>query len=451
MTAAVAQARTLEAPAVAEVVSAGVPADQILSLAAFTTTDPTSEMFRAVAAAHQTAPPAIVTMQHATTTISMGMPFTLIAGQWGPDPIFQTGALPYSAPGTGDFTFDATGNPVQQGVENINFALSIPHGTPPAGGWPITIYAHGTGGNALDFVNDGTGAALAAQGIAVFGFDQIFNGGRIFGAPTESNAEQEFFNIENPLAARTNNRQACIDLVQAARLMTTMVIPAATAGTDSDVTFDATKLGFFGHSQGSLNGPLWLAAEPGARAAVLSGAAGTFALSIIEKTQPVNIPAVLGVLLGVPSGSDELVELHPMVTLTQIIVDVADPINYARLIIRESRAGNVSHSIFQTEGFVDHFAPDDGIASLAMGMGMQLVNPVLYPVANYDLSGLTVGTLPLRLNVGNGHATAGWQQFNAPTGTDGHFVVFNVPAARNRAASFLGSYVNDPDGVPTLQ
>jgi len=46
--------------------------------------------------------------------------------------------------------------------------------------------------------------------------------------------------------------------------------------------------------------------------------------------------------------------------------------------------------------------------------------------------------------------TAAWMQFNAPTGRDGHFVVFSVPGARLRAARFLGSAGTDPMDIPTV-
>jgi hypothetical protein len=46
--------------------------------------------------------------------------------------------------------------------------------------------------------------------------------------------------------------------------------------------------------------------------------------------------------------------------------------------------------------------------------------------------------------------TGAWMQFDAPRGRDGHFVVFSVPGARLRAASFLGSAGRDPDGIPTV-
>jgi hypothetical protein len=65
-------------------------------------------------------------------------------------------------------------------------------------------------------------------------------------------------------------------------------------------------------------------------------------------------------------------------------------------------------------------------------------------VDTYALTGLPVGTLPISLNAADGRVTSVWQQFDAPPHDDGHFVVFDVPEARSRAARFLGSYASDP-------
>src|SRR5581483_1903847 len=112
--------------------------------------------------------------------------------------------------------------PVPQGMIDIHFTLTLPPGPMPDAGWPVAIYAHGTGGNADSFVNDGTAAAAAAQHVAMLGFDQIFHGER--GSPTVS-PEVAFFNFTNPHAGRTNNRQAALDLVQSGRLVRRLTFP----------------------------------------------------------------------------------------------------------------------------------------------------------------------------------------------------------------------------------
>src|SRR5215475_15360941 len=69
--------------------------------------------------------------------------------------------------------------------------------TPPTG-WPICIYAHGTGGDWESFVDDGTGLRLALQGIATISTDQVLHGPRNPGGDPET----AFFNFGNPYAGR---------------------------------------------------------------------------------------------------------------------------------------------------------------------------------------------------------------------------------------------------------
>ena len=442
---AVLAARTLYAPALGDLERAGIARDRILSVTTFTTDDPTADFFRAAdwIDAHG-AVPALLDM----TSPSPTSQFIQLTGHYGPNLVFQSGDNPYNAQGSGDFVLGADGVPVQQGTENIHFALTLPTTPMPAGGYPVAIYAHGTGGNYLSFVHDGTAAALAAEGVATLGFDQIFHGQR---AVAGTSPESAFFNFVNPSAGRTNNRQAGLDLVQSGRFVRRLSFPMAGAGgTTTTVRFDPRHVMFFGHSQGGLNGPLWLAANDGAGAAVLSGAAGSIMVSLLQKTQPVNIPALVTAALGLDMS--EFVSLHPVVTLLQTLVDPSDPQHYARFIVREPRPSTQPAHVFQTQGFVDHYAPPDGIEALAVAIGLPLTSPVLHPQPSYDLTGAPVATLPLRANVAaaSGHVTGSWMQFNSAAGSDGHFVVFDIPGARLRAAAFLGSAGRDPDGVPTV-
>ena len=87
---------------------------------------------------------------------------------------------------------------------------------------------------------------------------------------------------------------------------------------------------FFGHSQGGLNGPLFLAASDLARGGVLSGAGSMLAVALLEKTKPVDIATAVRVLLGLADerGRKELNVFHPAMTLAQSLVDAvgSDPL-----------------------------------------------------------------------------------------------------------------------------
>lgn len=410
---------------------------QVVSMNVFTTSDPTSEYHRAVdvTLSAGTREPTI----SAITRISADGNMAIYRGTYGPNPVFQRGAAPYLDDNSGGFVVDAMGAPIVQRYENnITFSLTIPTASMrPATGWPIAVYAHGTGGNHSSFIDDGTAVALALQGVACIGFDQLFNGARTIpgGSP-----ESQFFNFANPNAAQSNNRQAAIDLVQIGRLIRNpmaFTVPSMVTGADTE-TFDGAHLMFFGHSQGGLNGPLWLASRQGPEAAVLSGAGGWLSLSLVLKTEPINIPQVVSSLLGVPR--DELTPLHPAITMAQMIADPSDPVHYASAITTTPRMGERPRSVFLTQGFVDRYTPPPAIAALAVSMGLPLINPVIHPNVTSALNDYPRAALPVMSNLAMGRATGGWQQFNAPPRRDGHFVVFDVTDARDRAARFLGSY-----------
>src|SRR4029079_8951152 len=133
----------------------------------------------------------------------------------------------------GEFQF-MNGAPQVVSTFNLRFALTVPNidrCPMPRDGYPIVLYAHGTGGYFESYARDGTARALAQRCIAAMGIDQIFHGTRP-GAPADgktSTIERLFFTSESPIAARTNARRSALDEVQRARLFTEShaVVPAS--------------------------------------------------------------------------------------------------------------------------------------------------------------------------------------------------------------------------------
>jgi hypothetical protein len=99
---------------------------------------------------------------------------------------------------------------------------------------------------------------------------------------------------------------------------------------------------------------------------------------------------------------------------------------------------NAPRNIFQSEGFVDTFAPNPGIEAFATAVGGDLVQtPDEKAVDGLTLRGRTVKTPPVMDN--DGGVTAVLAQYHQATGSDGHFVVFEVPSAEQQSADFLGT------------
>jgi len=465
-------AHDLFAPAVDELAKAGIAATDIVHFTVYTTNDPTEELFAVAddvkaSVAAPTVDPMSWTQkeQHAT--------YDVYEGSYGPSPNYQDGKIPFSQDGDGGGFVFANGKPKVHDLFNLRFSLTVPNATScpmPAAGYPITLYAHGTGGDYRSYINDGTADALAQKCIAVMGIDQIFHGTRPGAPPANDpnrvgNIELTFFNLNNLIAARTNGRQGAVDVVQQARLFTAShtSVPASVSRTMSAIKFDDSKLTFFGHSQGGLNGPLYLAADNSARGGVLSGSGSMIIVALLEKTKPApSVAQAVKTILQLihPEDADELNVFHPVMNMAQTIIDATDPIHYVGYLAQHPRASFAPKSIYQTEGIApdgtgDSYAPPHGIELGAVATGLPRMLPGVRPVAEMSFGGLTDITIPasgLQGNLAGGMASGVLAQWVPPASSDGHFVVFDVPQAREQAAQFCRNLADDPKGmVPAVK
>lgn len=451
-------------PAVQEIGAAGIEAEHIVHLAVFTTADPTKELV-AVRDAVKDAVPA-PTVESGTWKLNkQATTYDEYQGRYGPTPNFQHGTLPFEQYGDGGgFVFE-NGKPVLADTFDLRFSLSVPNASAcpmPADGYPIVLYAHGTGGSWRTYVNNGTATELAKRCLAVMGVDQIFHGDRP-GAPTdgsENTISILFFNFENPTSARTNGRQSAIDEVQRARLFTEshLRVPAAISATGSEIKFNPNKLMFFGHSQGGLNGPLFTAIDPNAIGAVFSGSGAQIAIALLEKTEPEPSPAALVKTLLLGLKGDEGAELdvfHPVMSLVQSLVDVVDPLHYGRMQQLEPRSGFAPKSIYMSEGINpdgtgDSYAPPHGIEAHALSIGLPLQLPNQHDIAELQWGGPRPLAIPdngLTGNLAGGKATGVLTQWAVPPGDDGHFVIFDVYPARVQSLQFLQNLAANPVGL----
>lgn len=453
------------ATAVDEIENAGIARGNIVHLTVFTTADPTKELIAVRDGVTSTvAPP--TAEENKWVEGPVGPSWKEYQGSYGPSPNYQQGTIPFTHYGDGgEFVFDDRGLPVLQSEFDLRFSITIPKATicpEPPDGYPIVLYAHGTGGDWRSYISDGTATALAKHCLATMGVDQIFQGARQGSDPnaSESQVGLIFYNFNNPVAARTNGRQSAIDEVQRARLFTDshMSIPASISANGKEIKLDASKLMFFGHSQGGLNGPLFTAIDPAARGGVFSGSGAQITIALLEKTEPQ--PSVAGLvtalLLGLKAdetGEEDL--FHPGLSLIQTLIDVVDPLHYARLQVVDPRPGFPSKSIYMTEGINpdgtgDSYAPPHGIEAHALAMGLPLQLPDQHDIAELQWGGPVPVTIPadgLAGNLAGGTASGVLAQWAVPDGSDGHFVVFDVKEAQTQAAQFLQNLAANPNGL----
>ncbi|MFK7989995.1 MAG: hypothetical protein AB8I08_28505 [Sandaracinaceae bacterium] len=433
-------------PLAAGLEAAGIAPDTVLAATVFTTQDAISDTI-AIRDWMMDEYPAPVVRTETLQLNAVSPRFDDIEGEYGPVPIFQDGTLPYVNEGG---AIDLTdGVPTVHGEYDARFALAIPTTDMPEAGYPIVLYAHGTGGDYRTPLGNDAARELARRGIAVMGVDQIHHGAR---NPGTSDPSILFFNIPNPDAARDNNRQSALDVVQQARLVANLTIPTEIVNRDGEaVRFDPAQTYFMGHSQGGLNGPLFLAIDDSARGAVLSAASGIITPALVEKVEPLSIPDLVRLLLNLPGSSDEALELegftysHPVATLLQSWVEASDTVNYAHLIVRSPREGFAPKSILMTEGLMDEYSPPISIEALAAAMDLPTIEPMSRQLVAHRVLGVAPITGPVTGNLADGAATGGLLQFP----DDGHFAIFRNETAETQVYDFLGSLVdNSPGTIP---
>src|SRR5207237_1390229 len=88
-------------------------------------------------------------------------------------------------------------------------------------------------------------------------------------------------------------------------------------GVATTVHFDTSILALMGHSMGATIAPLTLAIEPRYRAAILSGAGGSWIENIVYKQSPVPVRPVMELLLHYAGSGRHLGEFDAALGLMQ--------------------------------------------------------------------------------------------------------------------------------------
>jgi hypothetical protein len=352
-------------------------------------------------------------------------------------PRFQEGTAPYVTPDDGG-AIAVSDDPER---EDVCLALTVPKGDVPANGFPLVVFAHGTGGSFRNHATASVAGALSsgATKFAVLGIDQVVHGTRRNGS-TES-PDNLFFNFFNPAAARGNPLQGAADQIALARFAATI------DGTgEMPTTVDPTQLYFFGHSQGATEGSLMLPYADVYKAALLSGNGASLIDALLTKTRPVNLAAAMPVALSDPTlaGPDAfgLGRMHPVLSLLQQWIDPADPLNFARALVREPIGAPVH--VFATYGLGDSYSPPVTLATFVQAGVFTQAEPELEAID------LNVVPTPVSGTHAGGTVTLGVRQYEPADGEDGHFVVFDVAQANADMVRFFSTAVTATDGVPVI-
>lgn len=185
-----------------------------------------------------------------------------------------------------------SGVPQVQSMNDVFFNLFLPSGIPPAGGWPVAIFGHGSPNNKNDQPLE-VAATMAAHGIATISISFYGNGAgplstltvtRTSGPPVTLSAggrgiDQNHDNLiaaigegrnaappRTIISSRDAARQTIADFMQLVRVIE---VGMDVDGDDSR-DLDPSRIFYFGHSLGAMWGTIFLAIEPNVRAAVFN-------------------------------------------------------------------------------------------------------------------------------------------------------------------------------------
>ena len=239
---------------------------------------------------------------------------TLAFGSYS-SPDYETAAKVIPAVGT------ATGTPVAQGSNNVQFSLFVPAGVPPAGGWPVAILGHGFG----DWKNGAPQAVagtLARNGIATAAVNVVGHGGGSLGRYTVSRVgappvtlslggrgidqdgngsidSTEGVNAAPPntlVGNRDGLRQTAIDLMQLVKVLKGGVDVDANGSDD----LSSSRIYYVGQSFGGIYGTQLLGLEPDIRAGVPNVPGGPI-IEIARLSPSFRILVGLALLTRTPS------------------------------------------------------------------------------------------------------------------------------------------------------
>jgi hypothetical protein len=285
-------------------------------------------------------------------------------------PRFQQGQPPYESAG-GGWVWDAQGDPVAQGTEEVCFALTVPAGPPPAEGWPVVLVAHDVDGSFRTAVDHGWAAELAdldSGGLATLSLDLPLHGSR--GSAGRASSEL-WVNPDNPTATVGSLLQGAADLHAAARWLADWELSSGVTG--SAAWFDPDAFQLLGHGLGAEVGTLFLGTTDAVGSAVLANAPGDRAEQLLGQREPVDLSSRTRVALA----EDSLDRLNPMLNLLRLFYDRSDPVSLARQVFKEPAGGVAPKHVFLLYGVGDRASPEGAQQALQLAMHVPTVGEVL--------------------------------------------------------------------------
>ena len=390
-------------------------------------------------------------------------------------PQFQRGTPPFDTDGL--FVLGADGLPVEQRRERAPAVLTFPKQPMPAGGYPLTLYFHGSGGVSRALVDRGpwrpsdpaqcepfdrdewekvTGCfetgrgpawVVAPEGIAMAGTALNVNPERLPGAGAYAYA-----NVTNLAAVRDTFRQGILEqrlfLEALGKLRVDPALVAQCTGMslpagEAKYRFRDAAVSVQGQSMGGLYTNIFGATEPRVGAVLPTGAGGYWSYMFMRTQVFGNTRALIALLLD---ASPDLSFMHPAMHAIETAIESADPIVFLPRLAQRPLPGHPVRSIFAPAGKGDSYFPMAVFDAMAVAYGIPQAGTEIWPEMQHGLSLAGLGglrTYPLTANLtsaGGTRHTGAIVQYAGDGLFDPHAIYTQLPAVKHQLRCFHGSF-----------
>lgn len=382
-------------------------------------------------------------------------------------PHFQKGVPPFDT--EGHFEIGSDGAPIEQRGEISPIVITLPKTEMPAGGYPMVVYFHGSGGISSQVVergkinpdgtqNLGEGPAhvMAAHGFAALGSAHPLSPERIdeaSGTPILPDASAiEYLNFSNLSAFRDTFRQGVIEQRLLFEAISRLEIDPSELGSCTGPTLPAGASKFklsvepifaMGQSMGGMYTNMVGAVEPKIGAVVPTGAGGLWSKMITETDLFPDASTLVGIaLLGTRA---ELTQLHPTLALLETSWEAAEPIVYVPRLAQRPLEGHPVRPIYEPVGEGDEYFSTLIFDAFAMAYGNEQAGDEVWPTMQPALSlvgrdGIaSYAVKQNRTSVGGEPYTGAVVQY-ASDYTNGHYIFAQLDEVKHQYGCFFETF-----------
>jgi hypothetical protein len=406
-------------------------------------------------------------------------------------PQFQVGAPPYDTGGL--FQLDASGMPIKQGDQVAPLTITLPKQAMPAGGFPLIVFFHGTGGlstaiadrgpwrpepdtsncpigQPLDTWNGVTGCNTPGQGP---GWVNAANGFAMAASALPVNPQRwpagqnsnlpEYLNINNVAATRDIFRQGVLEERLFFDALKRLTIAPSVVAACSGLSLPAGETAYHfrddpllaqGQSMGAMYANMIGAVEPRIKAVVPTGAGGYWSYFILESQFFPNVKGDLGLLLGLRGNFSHL---HPAMHMTQLALEPVDPIVFMPRLGRSPLPGHPVRPVYEPHGQGDSYFPTDVQDACAMAYGNKEAGDTIWPTMQpaLGLEGLD-GLVPYSVSndlTSSGRGSAGGKytgvvvQYQGDGVYDPHAIYSQLDSVKYQYGCFFTSFLQTGTAV----